>query len=216
MTKTSIIFKICYIAGLLAPLCAVVAQGSVTLLTLPSFINQQLIIPLLARNIAIEVPWSADLNLAPLNTGLVEDAKLGTGWTYLEQIVGASVGDITPPGYLVPLRMRTNNTVGCQYPTDVAYVQCECTWVAPTLPPATANVSYISVSLESFGIDAIQAIPLGIASEFLCGTFISVFLYSPLLRVCTTLQYDFYEFYTCHFRTLRLWYVDCLLASDIF
>lgn len=177
MTETSIIFKICFIAGLLAPLCAVVAQGAVTLLTLPSLINQPLTIPLLARSTPVEVPWSADLNVAPFNADLVEIALVGTSWTYLEQVVGASVGDIMPPGYLVPLRTRTNNTIGYQYPTDVAYVQCECTWVAPTLPPATANVSYIPVSLESFGIDAIQAIPHGIASEFSCRTFIFVFPY---------------------------------------
>ena len=176
MTKTSIIFKVCFIAGLLAPLCAVVAQGAVTMLTSPSLINQPLAIPLIVRSTPVEEPWSADQTLAPFNAGLIKNAQLGTSWTYLEQVVGASVGYTMPPGYLVPLTMRTNNTVGRQYPTDVAYVQCECTWVAPTLPPATANVSYIPVSLGSFGIDAIQAIPHGIASAFSRGTFIFDFL----------------------------------------
>ena len=70
-----------------------------------------------------------------------------------------------PPGYLVPIRTRTNNTAGSQYPTDVAHIQCECSWVAPTLPPATANVSHIPVSLDSFGITAIQTVPHGLASK---------------------------------------------------
>lgn len=179
MTKTSIIFKICFIAGLLAPLCAVVAQGAVTMLSLPSLINEPLTIPILVRSTPVEVPWSADKTLAPSNVGLITNAQLGSSWTYLEQVVGASVGDTIPPGYLVPLTMRTNNTFGRQYPTEVAYVQCECTWVAPTLPPATTN-PYIPVSLGSFGIDAIQTIPHGIASAFSRGTFIFAFPYSHL------------------------------------
>src|ERR1700691_4038199 len=118
MTKTSIIFKVCFIAGLLAPLCAVVAQGAVTMLTLPSLINKPLTIPLIVRSTPVEEPWSADQTLAPFNAGLIKNAQLGTSWTYLEQVVGTSVGDTMPPGYLVPLTMRTNNTVGRQYPTD--------------------------------------------------------------------------------------------------
>ena len=99
MTKSSIIFKVCYVAALLASLCAVVAQGAVTLLVLPSMTNQELAIPLLARNFQVEVPWSADRNLAPFNAGSIGTAQLGTSWAYLEQIVG----DTMPPGYLIPL-----------------------------------------------------------------------------------------------------------------
>jgi hypothetical protein len=167
MNGTSIIFKICFFAALLVSLCAVVAQGAVTLLVLPSLTNQELNVPLITRSTPVEVPWSADENLAPFNAGLIGSAQLGTSWTYLEQVVGASVADTMPPGYLVPLRARTNNTAGSQYPTDVAHVQCECSWVPPTLPPATANVSHIPVSLESFGIAAIQTVPHGLASKSL-------------------------------------------------
>jgi hypothetical protein len=145
----------------------VVAQGAVTLLTLPTLSNDELVIPRLARNRPVDVPWSADATLAPLNIGFVGLGQLGTSWTYLEQIIGASVTDILPPGYLVPLRTQTNNTAGSQYPTDVAHIQCECNWVAPTLPAATANVSYIPVSLDRYGIAAVQTVPHGAACRFI-------------------------------------------------
>ena len=166
MTRTSIFFKVCYSAALLAPLCAVLAQGAITLLVLPSLTNQELTIPFLAIDPPIEVPWSADGTLAPYNGPDIAIGQLGTSWTYLEQIVGSSVGDTMPPGYLIPLRTHTNNTVGSQYPTDVAHIQCECNWVALQLPPPIANVSYIPVSLDSVGIKAIQTVPLGISCEF--------------------------------------------------
>ena len=170
MTRMSTIFKICYVATLLVSLCTVIAQGAVTLLTLPVQTNEELTIPLLERSTPIPVPWSADATLAPLNTGIIELGQLGTSWTYLEQIVGASVADTMPPGYLVPLLTQTNNTFGSQYPTDVVHIQCKCTWVAPTLPAATANVSYIPVSLEKFGIAAVQTVPHGAACKFFAWT----------------------------------------------
>lgn len=150
---------------MLSPLCAVVAQSAVTLLVLPSLTNQELTIPLIQRHIPIQVPWSADEDLAPLNAGIIELAKLGTSWTFLEQVAGVIVGDTIPPGYLIPSIAHTNNTVGSQYPTDIAHIQCECHWVAPTLPspPTTTNVSHIQVSLDSFGIKAMQAGPQGMA-----------------------------------------------------
>ena len=187
MNRTSLIFKVCYIAALLAPLCAVVAQGAVTLLLLPAHINQELTIPFLTRDTPIDVPWSADETLAPFNAGPIGTGKLGTSWTYLEQIVGASVGDTMPPGYLVPLRTRTNNTAGSQYPTDVAHIHCECSWVAPTLPPATPNVSYIPVVLDVLGIQGIQTIPHGIASVSSVPSIASLHLTRGSLSIRTTL-----------------------------
>ena len=170
MTRTSSTFKVCYIAGLLAPLCAVVAQGALTLLALPVLTDTELDIPLLKRDSPIEVPWSADATLAPSNIGSIGLGQLGTSWTYLEQVIGATISDTMPQGYLVPLRTPTNNTFGSQYPTDVIHIQCECSWVAPTLPVAitNANVSYIPISLESFDITAIQTVPHGAACKFLC------------------------------------------------
>ena len=135
------------------------------LLVAPSLTNEELTIPRLAWNIPIQVPWSADEDLAPYNAAQIEGVKLGATMTYLEQIVGSTAGDTMPPGYLVPLITPTNNTVGHQYPTDVAHIQCECSWLAPNIPPATANVSYISVSLDNIGINAIQTVPRGIASR---------------------------------------------------
>jgi hypothetical protein len=76
-----------------------------------------------------------------------------------------SVGDIAQPGYIVPLVNATTNDFGMQYPTDVARIQCECSWVAPTLsqpPPANAT-EYIRVTLDSFDIQAIQHSPVGIS-----------------------------------------------------
>jgi hypothetical protein len=78
MVNTSIVFKICYIAGLLASLCAVVAQGTITLLVLPSLTNQEITIPFLKRYNPIEVPWSAEETLAPLNSGLIKIRQVGT------------------------------------------------------------------------------------------------------------------------------------------
>ena len=199
MNRTSLIFKVCYIAALLAPLCAVVAQGAVTLLILPAHINQELTIPSTTWDTSIDVPWSADETLAPFNTALIGVGKPGTSRTHPEQTVGASVGDTMPPGYLVPLRTSTNNTAGSQYPTDVAHIHCECSWVAPTLPPATPNVSYIPVVLDVFGIQGIQTIPHGIASVSSILSIASLHLTHGSLSVRTTLQYDIFEFHTCHF-----------------
>ena len=174
MARTSIFFKICYIAALLASLCAVVAQGAVTLLILPASVDKQLDIPLITIPIPAEVPWSADQVLAPLNAGKIAAGKLATHWVYLEQVAGATVSDGQPPGYLIPTRGASNNTDGIRYPTDVAQVHCNCTWVAPTLP-AAANVSYIDVSLKEFDISAIQAVPHGIASMSISETRFSPF-----------------------------------------
>jgi hypothetical protein len=166
MTRTSIFFKVCYSATLLAPLCAILAQGAVTLLVLPSLTNQNLTIAVLAIDPPIEVPWSADGILAPYNGPDIAIAQLGASWVYLEQIVKSSVGDTIPSGYLIPLRTHTNETAGSQYPTDVAHIQCECNWVALQLPPPVANVSYIPVSLDNLSIKAIQTVPHGFSSEF--------------------------------------------------
>jgi hypothetical protein len=184
MTPTSIFFKVSFFAGLLASLCAVVAQGAVTLLVLPSSTNQVLTIPQVSVNFSIGVPWSADQTLAPSNDGMIVLGQLGTRWTYLEQIVGSSVADVLPQGYLVPLITRTNNTAGNQYPTDVVHIQCECSWVAPTLPSAT-NQTIIPVSLDSFGITAIQYGPTGIARRCLrtsmaCESHVPPTEFSPL------------------------------------
>jgi hypothetical protein len=157
MTRTSIFFKVCYMATLLAPLCAVLAQGAVTLLVLPYPISQEIDIPSIVMARPIEVPWSTDQTLAPYNAAEISFGQLGTSWTYLEQITGSIVGDIIPPGYLVPLRTSTNNTAGSQYPTDVAKIRCKCSWLAPRLPPAS----------DTLGVNAIQTAPNGIASEFL-------------------------------------------------
>jgi hypothetical protein len=167
MAKTSIFFKICYVAAMLASLCAVIAHGAVTLLVLPVSVDKQLAISPIS--IPVEVPWSADQELAPLNVGKIETGKLATSWVYLEQVVGATVSDTLPPGYLVPTRNASNNTDGIGYPTDIAHIQCNCTWVAPTLP-AAANVSYIDVSLKEFDISAIQTVPNGIASMSISDT----------------------------------------------
>ena len=83
MVKTSVFFKICYIAAMLASLCSVIAHGAVMLLTLP----------------AHEVPWSADQKLAPLNAGTITTGRLATIWVYLKQVVGATVSDTLSPGY---------------------------------------------------------------------------------------------------------------------
>ena len=118
------------------------------------------------------------------NEGMIAIGQLGTRWTYLEQIIGSSVGDTLPPGYLVPLITQTNNTAGNQYPTDVMHIQCECSWVTPTLPSAT-NQTIIPVSLESFGITALQHGPTGIARRYLhtsivCEPHIPTIEFSPL------------------------------------
>ena len=165
-------------------MCAVVAQGAVTLLILPSSTNEVLTIPHVRVNFSIGVPWSADETLAPPNEGMIAIGQLGTRWTYLEQIVGSSVGDTLPPGYLVPLVTQTNNTAGNQYPTDVMHIQCECSWVTPTLPSAT-NQTIMLVSLESFGITALQYGPTGIARRYLhtsiaCESHIPTIEFSPL------------------------------------
>jgi len=169
VARTSIFFKICYIAALLASLCAVVAQGAVTLLILPASVDKQLDIPLITIPIPAEVPWSADQVLAPYNAAKIATGILATNWVYLEQVVGATVSDGQPSGYLIPTWGGSNNTDGRRYPTDVAHVQCNCTWVAPILP-AAANVSYIDVSLKEFDISAIQTVPLGIASMSISDT----------------------------------------------
>jgi hypothetical protein len=135
----------------------------VTLLTLPASVDQQLAIPYNIFTTPVEVPWSADQVLAPLNAGKIADAKLATNWVYLEQVVGATVSDTLPSGYLIPTRGASNSTYGMRYPTDVAQIQCNCTWVAPTLPAAT-NMSYMNVSLEEFDISALQTAPTGVAS----------------------------------------------------
>jgi hypothetical protein len=123
----------------------------------------------------IEVPWSADKKLVPLNAGTITTGRLATTWVYLEQVVGATVSDTLPPGYLIPTRGASNNTYGMKYPTDVAQIQCNCTWVAPTLPAAT-NVSYMNVSLEEFDISALQTAPTGVASMSISRT-----RFSPVL-----------------------------------
>jgi hypothetical protein len=139
MKMTSIIFKVSFVSELLALLCSIVAQG-------PSRCLFSRLSPrtFLARNIPIEVPWSADKSLVPSNGGLIRIGKLGTSWTYLEQVVGVSVADtshlseqkqITPLGASISMMLRMLRV-------NVA---------APTLPPAT-NQSYILVSLDSFGI----------------------------------------------------------------
>jgi len=166
MTSTSVVFKVSFVAGLLVSLCAVVAQGAVTLLVLPSFTNRALTIPRITRDLPIDLPWSATQALAPLNAGIIQLGRLGTSWTYLEQMVGANVADIMPEGYLVPIgTSMTNNTFGSQYPTDVARIQCECSWVAPTLPPATNN-TFIMMSLDSLGITALQNGPRGVVGRY--------------------------------------------------
>lgn len=202
MTKTSTVFKVCYIAGLFTSLCAVMAQGAVTLLVLPSLNSQELTISFLKREDPIEVPWSADETLAPLNSGIIELGRLGASWAYLEQIVGASVADTMPQEYLVPLRLRTNSTTGSQYPTDVAHIQCECSWVAPTLPPAT-NTTFIQASLESFSIEGIQTLPRGIAS-WSFAYFSSVASIHISHSFLATLQYVIFQFHPSHFWALCL------------
>jgi hypothetical protein len=84
--------------------------------------------------------------------------------------------------------------------------------VAPTLPPATANISYIPVSLGSFGIDAIQAIPHGIASAFSCGTFIFAFPYLHLLVFASLSNITFINStpVTSGLFAWTLWYLDYL------
>jgi hypothetical protein len=166
MSGTSVVFKASFVAVLLASLCAVVGQGAVTLLILPSFTNQMLTIPRIIRDLPIQQPWSATQNLAPLNGGMITVGKQGAHWTYLEQIVGANVADIVPEGYLVPIEASiTNRTIGRQYPTDVARIQCECSWVAPTLPPAT-NDTYIVTSLDDLGITGFQRGPNGVVGTY--------------------------------------------------
>ena len=211
-TRTSIIFKVCCFAAILASLCAVVAHGTVTLLVLPSLTQQNLTIPLVVSH-AIDVPWSADQNLAPLNVGLIGAAQLGASWTYLERVVGASVGDSVPQGYLVPLRTSSNNTVGSQYPTDVAHVQCECSWEAPTLPPAT-NESYIQVSLERLGITGIQTAPHGMACKCFRSAFHARSHYSTRIAFAPISNMTFISNSTPVTTGLfawTLWYVDLFL-----
>jgi hypothetical protein len=213
MAKTSIFFKVSYIAALLASLCAVIAQGAVTLLTLPASIDNQLAVPILAHGVPIPVPWSGDETLAPENAGIIESAKLATSFVYLEQVIGATLLDALPLGYIVPsLGASSNNTGGSRYPTDVAHVQCNCTWVAPILPIATANVSYIPISLEEFGISALQTVPSGVAS-----TCILLFVHSSLSQwhsyfsICTAIQHDILlELHPSH---LRCFCMDTLVRN---
>lgn len=167
LTRTSTFYKVCYIATLLASFCAIVAQGVVTLRTLPYYTDDIIPIPIEIFIPPPDVPWSADINLAPYEAGKIGVGMLATNWVYLEHVVGATLSDALPTGYQIPMRGSTNNTYGSQYPTDVVRVQCDCQWVAPTLPAATANASYIPVALESLGILAIQTVPKGIASEYL-------------------------------------------------
>jgi hypothetical protein len=189
MDMTSMTFKVCYVAGLLASLCAVVAQSAITLLLLPSATNQELSIPFLTNpwGAPVGVPWSADPNLAPWNGAIIQPGQLGTSYAYLEEVAGVRVWDALPSGYLVPLITRTNDTTGYHYPSDVAHVQCECSWVAPTLPPAT-NASYILVALENVSISGLQKGPLGLAGNIVskslpipcCVSLLSLVGFSPL------------------------------------
>jgi len=112
IAKTSFFFKVSYIAALLASLCAVIAQGTVTLLTLPASINNQLAIPILALGAPIPVPWSGDETLAPENAGMIDSGKLATSFVYLEQVIGTTLLDTLPPGYIVPSLGASNNTDG--------------------------------------------------------------------------------------------------------
>lgn len=165
MTRTSIIFKICYMAALLASLCAVVAQAMVSLVPLPAFTEDRLDISLLEASYQLGLPWSADATLAPGVYYFSQIGKFGTSLSYLEQVAGIKVSDTVPPGYIVPRLNNTNlaGSPGFQYPTDAIRIQCNCSWVAPILPNAT-NASYISVGLESFDIIGVQTVPHGIAT----------------------------------------------------
>ncbi|KAF7973884.1 hypothetical protein HWV62_14012 [Athelia sp. TMB] len=163
LARTSTAYKICYITALVVSLCAVVSQGAVTLLTLPALTTESLPIPIVRFANPVEIPWSADTVIGPFNDGLIETADLGMSYVYLEQVVGAVVLEGMPKGFIIPVRGMTNATYGSQYPTDVAHIECNCSWVPPALPQATANVSYIPVVLDEMDIQGIQTVPNGIA-----------------------------------------------------
>lgn len=167
LSDTSTFYKACYIAALLAALCAVVAQGSIVLISQPVYADQHLTIPYVGYDTTVDTPWSANNILGPYNAGKVAEGVLGTSWVYLEHVIGATLEDSLPAGYLVPVRGSSNNSYGSQYPTDVIHVQCDCQWVAPTLPEAVSNASYISVALGSLDMMGIQGVPYGIASKYL-------------------------------------------------
>lgn len=172
LTKTTMVFKVCYVSALITSLCAVVAQGAVTLLVLPSMNNQVLNIPNASITNPINVPWTAaGTTQDPANFYLIGSALAGTSWTHLEHVAGTTIGDSSQPGYVIPRISSTNNSFGIQYATDVAHIQCECNWVAPTFPPppTLSNGSIdmsTMVSLESFGIEAVQYVPVGVSSKF--------------------------------------------------
>jgi hypothetical protein len=209
ISSTSVIFKVCYVSALLIPLCSSVAHSAITLVSLPAFTNQELKIPHISSDSPIDVPWSADMTFGPDNAALIEIGSLGASWTYLEQVAQSSVADTMPQGYLVPLLTWTDSTSGNQYPTDVVHIQCECSWVAPTLPPATSTSS-ISVSLESFDIIGIQSIPMGQARTCF---HISIACCVSLLYPCRCLIVVKFnvsvELYTSHFWSLCLDTVVC-------
>lgn len=161
---TSLAYKACYLGAIVASLCAVVSQGAVTLLTLPALTTEILPIPVIASLTPVDVPWSANSALGPLNANRIATGLLGTNWVYLEQVVGAVVLEALPSGFIVPIRGVSFSTNGSQYPTDVAQIQCNCSWVAPVLPTAIANASYISVVLDEFDIEGLQTVPNGVAS----------------------------------------------------
>ena len=164
-SRTSIFYRASYIAALLAAGCAVIAQGAVALLAQPVYTDARLMIPYINYQSGIDTPWSADMTLAPYNAGRIQSGILGANWAFLERIIGATLGDSQPVGYLVPMHANSNNSDGTQYPTDVVRVQCACQWVAPTLPDPVSNVSYIPVTLDVLGIEGIQSVPYGVASE---------------------------------------------------
>ena len=195
LTRTSIVFKVCYLAALLASLCAVVAQAMVALVPLPAYTATQLDIPLTRAAYAIDQPWSADVALAPGNYYFTQIGKLGTYLAYLEQVAGIRVSDAMPPGYIVPRLNNTNiaGSPGFQYATDAMRVHCNCTWVAPLLPNAT-NASYIPIGLESFGIIGVQTGPHGIASEC-CAIWLAFFADLVGCSVRAGVEYDVCEFY---------------------
>jgi hypothetical protein len=85
------------------PAHAVVAQGAITLLTIPAFIDEQIAIPPLGFDVPLFVPWSADETLAPFNAGKFGNGKLATNFVYVEQILGFTLSDTLPPGYIIPM-----------------------------------------------------------------------------------------------------------------
>jgi len=153
MKMTSIIFKVSFVSELLASLCSIVAKG-----------RSRCLFCCLSptKNLPCEKHSDRSTAVRRQEPGALQwrsDQDWET-WDKLD-ISGTSCW-CQRRRYFVPLRTKTNNTSGSQYPTDVAHVECECS--CPHLASSNQSVVYNGVFRQLRYITAIQTLPHGIAA----------------------------------------------------